>query len=71
MIGLQQLAKRGMDAACAAALSPHLGAPQRMPYMLAVGPPRSLTTPENSGSAAMRRISASTDSRLRFWMIFP
>src|SRR4029077_14149151 len=38
------------------------GRVQRIWYMLAVGPPMSLTTPENSGSAAILRTSLRTDS---------
>jgi len=38
------------------------GREQRIWYMLAVGPPMSLMTPENSGSAAILRTSLRTDS---------
>ena len=38
------------------------GRVQFIRYMLAVGPPRSLTVPLNAGSSAIRRISARTDS---------
>src|SRR5712692_1481786 len=47
------------------------GREQRISYMLAVGPPMSLTTPANSGSAAILRTSGSTDSCERDWMILP
>ena len=44
---------------------------QRIWYMFAVGPPMSLTTPLNSGSAAILRTSLRTDSCERDWMIRP
>src|SRR5438270_13593650 len=47
------------------------GRVQRIWYMLAVGPPMSLTTPGNSGSAAILRISPSTDSCERDCMMRP
>ncbi len=47
------------------------GRVQRIWYMLAVGPPMSLMTPENSGSAAILRTSFSTDSCERDWMMRP
>jgi hypothetical protein len=47
------------------------GRVQRIWYMFAVGPPMSLTTPLNSGSAAILRSSASTFSCERDWMIRP
>src|SRR5690242_5739740 len=39
--------------------------------MFAVGPPTSLTTPANSGSAASLRTSPSTDAAERDWMMRP
>src|SRR5207237_5610667 len=47
------------------------GRVQRIWYMLAVGPPTSLMTPWNSGSAAILRTSFSTDSCERDWMMRP
>src|SRR5438132_9506293 len=47
------------------------GRVQRIWYMLAVGPPMSLTMPANSGSAAILRTSRSTDSCERDCMIRP
>ena len=44
---------------------------QFMRYMLAVGPPMSLTVPLKSGSSLNRSISARIDSGLRLWMIRP
>src|SRR5580704_5485051 len=47
------------------------GREQRIWYMFAVGPPMSLTTPENSGSAAILRTSPSTDCCERDCMMRP
>jgi hypothetical protein len=47
------------------------GRVQRMRYMFAVGPPMSLTTPLNSGSAAIVASSPSTLSFDRDWMVRP
>ena len=47
------------------------GRVQRIWYMLAVGPPMSETTPEKLGSCPIWRISSSTDSCERDWMIRP
>ncbi len=48
------------------------GREQRIWYMLAVGPPISLTTPVKSGWVSrIRSISASTDCWLRLWMMRP
>src|SRR5256714_8095822 len=47
------------------------GRVQRIWYMFAVGPPTSLMTPWNSGSAAILRTSLSTDSCERDWMMRP
>ena len=81
--GLQQLDQRpvvgrqhaGKSTACRQLSRRHLsrisGREQFMPYMLAVGPPRSLIVPEKSGDSAMRPISARIDSGLRLWMMRP
>ena len=47
------------------------GRVHRISYILAVGPPRSETTPEKLASAAIDRSSARTDSCERDWMIRP
>ena len=44
---------------------------QWIPYMFAVGPPTSWTTPVNSGIAAIRSTSRTIESMLRLWMILP
>ena len=63
IVGCTQLSRRHLASTS--------GRVQRIWYMLAVGPPMSLITPLNSGSAVIWRISASTDSWLRLWMIRP
>ncbi len=47
------------------------GRVQRIWYMLAVGPPMSLTTPLKSGSSAICSTSSRIDSWLRDWMMRP
>src|SRR5713101_332323 len=47
------------------------GRVQRIWYMFAVGPPMSLMTPLNSGSAATLRTSFRIDSCERDWMVRP
>ena len=47
------------------------GRVQRIVYMFAVGPPMSVITPLNSGSAASFSTSFRTDSCERFWMMRP
>src|SRR5262245_21156948 len=47
------------------------GRVHRIRYMLAVAPPMSLTTPLNSGSAAIFFTSPTTESFDRDWMIRP
>ena len=72
VVGAQQLADRRDGRTTAGGTWPRLpGRVQRIWYMLAVGPPMSLMTPLNSGSAAILRISVSTDSWLAAWMMRP
>ena len=47
------------------------GRVQRISYMFAVGPPTSLTTPLNSGSAASLRTSLRIEFCERDWMMRP
>ena len=47
------------------------GRVQRIRYMLAVGPPRSLMVPLKSGAAAMAFTSARIERGLRLWITRP
>src|SRR5207253_11010910 len=67
----EQLADRRVDAREALAYGLDLGRVQRIWYMFAVGPPRSLIVPLKAGSAAMVCTSARTERGLRLWMTRP
>ena len=47
------------------------GFEQRMRYMFAVGPPRSLIVPLNSGSDPRRSTSPRIEASERFWIVRP